>query len=121
MVERKWHVDPVLIELIREPVVEEGGDDVDPFSTGENPVVGEKKVERERFLVDILKDCGIDFPEKSSVRYDPETKLLVSKNSLDNLDLIGRLLEGCALQVSREQALGTGKTEPSPPAHLPVR
>ena len=57
-------------------------------------------------LSDLFKEVGIDFPPGATVEYDEERAELRALNSSANLDLIDRLFESCAFDLSRERALG---------------
>ena len=102
LIRRKWQVDPVLMLWFRKAME-------DPEAGGPDPFGGEpaKRIESiDRPLVDLLKECGIDFPSGATADYDQEAAAFRAKNTPANLELIERILGSLAMEVSRERALG---------------
>ena len=101
---RAWHIDPQVMEVFYDSMNDPDVGEPDSFGGGE-PAVPEVDP-RERKLRDLLMECGIYFPPGSSVVYDAEKARLEVINTEANHDLVDRLFESIALDLSRKRALG---------------
>jgi hypothetical protein len=119
IVERRWHIDPLVMARLRRDLAGPvGGEELDPFGRAEPDPFGgegadlsgvdepeEPGVRSERPLKELLREVGVGFSAESSIEYDAEGMLLVVRNSLGIQDLMEMLLTMSFVDLSLERAL----------------